>query len=521
MNYLLLTATICGLGSCTAQQSSADVSADRVQTENGIISGIKGNDPDVLVFKGIPYAAPPAGELRWKEPQPVEKWDDVRRCETFGPNAMQKMPEPRDQYTSEFFISADAPMSEDCLYLNVWTAARSRKERRPVIVYIHGGGFVENAGSISMFDGESMAGKGVVFVTLNYRLGIFGFFAHPELTAESVRRASGNYGILDQIAALGWVKNNIETFGGDPENVTIAGQSAGALSVNALSVSPLARGLFDRIIAESGACVLASSFGGTNELSQAEASGLNLMAKAGLHSLRELRNTPARELQKLMPRGIGLVVDGYVLAEPVPETYSKGKQANVPLLTGWNADEIYSDTTVTLEQYRAEITDRFGAEAETVLGLYPAATDSEATVARRKLYSELRFGIQNYAWARMQSELENAKAYLYYFNRKMPAVGEMKKYGAFHTAEIPYAYDNLSKLDRPWEPADHELARTMSACWVNFATNGDPNGNGLPSWPLFRADQGLTMIFDTTSEASEHLYHDALEVFYRQNKPGN
>ena len=506
-----------GLGSCTIRPTTG-ISVDEVLTESGLIAGIKGNNPDVMVFKGIPYATPPSGDLRWKEPLPSKKWEGVRKCDAFGPVAMQKTSAPRDEYTSEFFIPADATMSEDCLYLNVWTAARSTQEKRPVFVYIHGGGFVENAGSIALFDGESMAQKGLVFVTINYRLGIFGFFSHPELTKESSHQASGNYGILDQIAALKWVKNNIEAFGGDPGNVTIAGQSAGALSVNALSVSPLARGLFHRIIAQSGACILPSSFGGTGDLQRAETRGLDLMKNAGIQSFKEMRDLSATDLQRLLPRGLGLVVDGYVIKEPIPETYAKGEQAPVPLMTGWNASEVQTDFMLTLAEYRDEIKNKYGEEAGIILELYPATTDEEARLARKKMGSELGFGVQNYAWARTQSALKNVPVYLYFFNHPMPAVGEMKKYGAFHTAEIPYSYDNLSKMNRPWEPGDFELAKIQSAYWANFATAGNPNAEGLPVWPEFNVDKGQTMILDILPAATKHPYFAALEIFFRKGQ---
>lgn len=514
-NIYLLIILLVGLGSCTTRPT-AGILIGSVPTESGLIAGIKGHNPDIMVFKGIPYATPPLDNLRWKEPLPAGKWEGVRKCDTFGPVAMQKMSAPRGEYTPEFFIPPDASMSEDCLYLNIWSSARSSKEKRPVFVYIHGGGFVENSGSIALFDGESMAQKGLVFVTLNYRLGIFGFFSHPELTKESSHQASGNYGILDQIAALKWVKNNIEAFGGDPENVTIAGQSAGSLSVNALSVSPLARGLFHRIIAESGACVLPGSFGGTGDLQRAEARGLDLMESAGIKSFQEMRNLSSADLQGLLPRGTGLVVDGYVITEPIPDTYAKGKQAPVPLLTGWNANEIQTDFTISLKQYHEELLREFGEEAGIVFELYPATTDEEAQIARKKMASELRFGIQNYAWARTQSLLTNVPVFLYYFNRHMPAEGELKKYGAFHTAEIPYAYDNLSKMNRPWEPADFELAKVLSAYWANFAITGNPNAEGLPLWPTFDVDKGRAMVLDIRSAASKHPYFAALEIFYRK-----
>jgi len=236
------------------------VSVNSIKTESGLISGISGQDANVMVFKGIPFAAPPLADLRWKEPQPVKSWNGVRKCDTFGPCAPQKRGIVFPPYTAEMMVPAEGAINEDCLYLNVWTAAKSTADKRPVIVFIHGGSFGGGSGSIAIYNGESMAAKGVVFVTINYRLGGFGFFAHPELTKESPHHASGNYGILDQIAALQWVKKNITAFGGNPDNVTIAGQSAGSMSVNVLDASPLAKGLFHRMIAESGAFVVKGSF---------------------------------------------------------------------------------------------------------------------------------------------------------------------------------------------------------------------------------------------------------------------
>ena len=311
------------LSGCNVARKSDKISVDAVKTMNGMISGVPGNDPQVKIFKRIPFAAPPVGDLRWKEPQPSANWEGTRACDKFGPNAMQAKPVPRGVYTAEFLIPVDGQVSEDCLYLNVWTNAASVNDNKPVIVFMHGGGFTEGSGSVPIYDGEAMAKKGVVFVTINYRLGIFGFFAHPELTKESPHQASGNYGILDQIAALNWVKNNIAAFGGNPENVTIAGQSAGSMSVNVLAATPLAKGLFHRMIAESGANVLVGAFGGTDSLKSAESKGLELAKAAGAASLEALRQVPVGEMQKLL-KGMGsVIVDGYVLTEPIPAIFAK------------------------------------------------------------------------------------------------------------------------------------------------------------------------------------------------------
>lgn len=513
MSFLMICCVT--LISCT--QGPAKISVDSVQTENGLISGMTGADPEVMVFKGVPYAAPPVGDLRWKTPQPVESWEGVRECTAFGPNAMQAQPVPRGVYTKEFLIPAGDSISEDCLYLNVWTAAVSVNDKQPVIVYMHGGGFVEGSGSVPIYNGESMAKKGVVFVTINYRLGIFGFFAHPELTAESPDSTSGNYGILDQIAALQWGKNNIAAFGGDPDRVTIAGQSAGSMSVNALCASPLSRRLFHRMIAESGASVIYGIFGGSTDLKAAEENGLAVAEKVGAGSIEALRDMPAEEVMKLRTGMGSVIVDGYVITQPIPETFAKGEQTIVPLITGYNADDDLFSMPVTLEQYRANLDRQFGDNAQKVFELYPAENDEEATAAQKKLSRDNTFGIQNYAWARMQSETGEANAYLYFFARKVPADGEMAQYGAFHSGEITYAYDNHSMFDRPWTSSDYELADLMSSCWVNFAGTGNPNGEGLPEWPAFNKEDGITMYFDLESEAQKHPFYDALEFFYERS----
>lgn len=497
-------------------QNSEKITIGNVKTQNGLISGVPGTDPQVLVFKSIPFAEPPVGDLRWKEPQSVQNWQGVKECNSFGPNAMQNNPVSRGVYTTEFLIPADGKISEDCLYLNVWTTAKTTKEKRPVIVYIHGGGFSEGSGSVPIYDGESMAKKDVVFVTINYRLGIFGFFAHPELTRESTHKTSGNYGILDQIAALKWVKNNIVAFGGNPDNVTIAGQSAGAMSVNALSATPLSKGLFNKIIAESGASVVYGMFGGTDNLQKGEEKGVEIAKKIGAITLKELRNMSASEIQKAAKGMMMVIADGYVIPEPIPEIFAKGKQADVPLLTGWNADDALFSAPATLDSYREGLKKQFGSDVEKIMKVYPANNDDEATIAQKSLSRDMGFGIQNYAWARIQSEKGKSKSYLYFFERKIPEVGGATKYGAFHSGEITYAYDNHKMFNRPWEPADHELAKLMSSYWVNFATKGDPNGTGLPLWSSFNKNSGEVMSFNVKSAMVKHPSYDALEYFFQK-----
>jgi para-nitrobenzyl esterase len=456
-----------GTGSAPVAPSPADtvrtMVADTVRTGNGLVSGVWNANKSVLIYRGIPYAAPPIGNLRWRAPQPAPDWVGVRPCDQFGPNAPQGDPVPFGVYTAAFLIPAGSKRSEDCLYLNVWTAPHKVGDKRPVIVFIHGGAFLAGSGSVPIYDGQAMAQKGIVFVTINYRMGVFGFLAHPELTKESPHHTSGNYGILDQIAALEWVKRNIAAFGGDPGNVTIAGQSAGSMSVNTLVASPVSRGLFSKAIAESGGYVVKSSVLSPIPLAEAEAKGLDYQAKVGAQSLEELRRMDPDKLLNPFIGTNAIIVDGYVLPDAIQAIFAQNKEADVPLLTGSNGNE-------PLEQ----------------------------------------FGVQSFSWAFMQSEYGHHKAYLYFFDRKIPEFGGTEKYGAFHTGEVMYAYDNLAFLNRPFVKADQELASLMSAYWVNFARTGDPNGPGLPHWPAFSLHGGETMVFDPSPKAEKHPFYEDL-----------
>jgi para-nitrobenzyl esterase len=500
-------------------QRGEPIRVEAVRVQNGLIAGSLTADSSVMIFKGVPFAAPPVGALRWKEPQPLKNWKGVRHCDHFGPNAMQGKPVPFSVYTAEFLIPQDGAISEDCLYLNIWSAARTREERRPVIVFIHGGGYVAGSGSCPIYDGVAMAGKGVIFVTINYRLGLFGFYAHPALTRESAHHASGNYGILDQIAALQWVKRNIAAFGGDPDNVTIAGQSAGSMSVNILCASPLARGLFSKMIAESVAIVLPGSLGrlgGVMSLDTAEEKGLQFQRSLGARDLTALRALPADSLMKAFKGGSNAIVDGYVLPESVPAIFSKGKQAVLPLLTGFNADDALGPAAGNLADYKEYVQHQFGTDADRVLALYPAETDSAARRSAKDLSRDMGLGFEHYAWATMQSQRGQQKTFLYFFTRQVPEYGGTHQYGAFHTGEVMYAYHTLSFLRRPLVAEDHALSETMSSYWVNFARTGDPNAYGLPAWPAFTRDKADVMIFDVQPEAKRHPFADGLEYFYHR-----
>ncbi|MCX6215862.1 carboxylesterase family protein [Spirosoma sp.] len=473
---------------------------DTVTVAGGQISGTVNTTGDVRIFKGIPFAAPPVGDRRWKAPQPVIPWSGVRKCDAFGSSPVQGSPNPFGPWSAEFLIPKE-PISEDCLYLNVWTGAKSATEKKPVLVWIYGGGFNSGGAGVPIYDGEATAKKGVIFVSINYRVGPFGFFSHPELTKESGRNASGNYGLMDQIAALQWVKQNIARFGGDPANVTIAGQSAGSMSVNALVASPLAKNLFTKAIAESGANFSRP----TTTLSQAEEAGMKMAQSMGASSLAELRAKPADEILK-KGQGRGLVIDGYVLPQPIAAIFAAGQQNDVQLLTGWNEDEgMAFGPPKNADAYRKQLNEQYGANTETFLRFYPAGTDTEAASSQVKVSRDMAFGTQNYKWAMLQSQ-QGRTAYVYRFARKVPATGEYARYGAFHTGEVAYAYDNLKFIDqtlRPLEPADAQLAKEMSAYWVNFIKRGNPNGKGLPDWPVYSTTNKQIMVFDTKTGSGQ------------------
>ncbi|PAW92964.1 esterase [Mucilaginibacter sp. MD40] len=459
-----------------------------VQTQAGKISGTVSKDNSIHIFKGIPFAAPPVGDLRWKAPQPVKPWQGVKACTEFAQSPIQAKPNEFGVYTREFLIK-DEPLSEDCLYLNVWTGARSSKEKRAVMVWIYGGGFVSGGTNVPIYDGEALARKGIILVSITYRVGILGFFAHPELSKESGHNASGNYGLMDQIAALKWVKENIAAFGGDPDKVTIAGQSAGSMSVNSLVASPLAKGLFRNAIAESGASFISGPYSSTT-LAQAEEAGLKTAEKFGAHSLKELRNLPADELLKQF--GGRPIVDGYVLPKSITDLFAAGQENPVTLLTGWNEDDAFVGNLLNAADYRADLKAKHPDDYEQWLKYFPGNTDEQAERSQINISRDLTFGIQNYTWANVQAG-KGKKVFLYRFTRRMPATGDFVKYGAFHTAEVPYAFNNLRFVNRPFEQVDQHLADEISSYWVNFVKKGNPNGKGLTAWPVYNAHRSQTM----------------------------
>ena len=468
-----------------------------VSVETGLLAVPGADSHGVRVFRGIPFAAPPVGEKRWRPPEPPIPWTGVRAVDEFGANAMQgKVYSDIDPFRPG--------VSEDCLFLNVWTPAAGGTDRLPVLFWIHGGGFVAGHGGEPRYDGTRLASRGIVVVTANHRLGAFGFLAHPALTAESPEGASGNYGLLDQIAALAWVKRNIAAFGGDPDGVTVAGESAGSISVSALMASPLAAGLFRRAIGQSGALFSASPKVPDRSLAGAEAYGTGFAERLGARTLAEMRALPAERIVEATPTDHTLwpIVDGHVLPDSPADIFAAGRQNDVALLAGWNRDEGFSfDITLRTGRTFAEVVrQRFGPRAEGILALYPSDDPQSA----RDFGGDLVIVQPTWAWIAAQVKTGRAPVYRYRFDHA-PAVpagwfGDrpVAGAGAFHAAEIVYAFDNLDAFPWSYAEADRKTAAAMSAYWVNFVKSGDPNGAGLPEWPAYRSPEGPVMILDAT-----------------------
>jgi para-nitrobenzyl esterase len=464
-----------------ASSAGAEIPAE-VRIDSGLLRGTTGVSPDVRLFAAIPFAAPPIGENRWKAPQPVARWDGVRDAIEFSPRCMQGGGPRREG------APPPPPTSEDCLYLNIWTTAESDDANAPVMVWIYGGAFTGGSGSDAQYNGENLAKKGAVVVTLNYRLGGFGFFAHPELSKESGRAASGNYGVMDALAALDWVQRNIEVFGGDPDNVTVFGESAGGIMIGALIGSPRAEGLFKRAIAQSGSWMSPPGGGGLlNTLARAEEAGAAAAKELSAASLADLRAKPAEEILRGV-RSSGLIVDGYVVPEDPGHAFAAGRQHRVDVLVGSNKDEgtfFQFGGPQTAERFTSTAERRFGAHAEEYLAIYPAGSDEEANQSYLASFSD-EFAWQVRELAQDQAEV-GAKSFVYYFTRVPPAPPGRPSRGATHVAEIPYMFNSL-RDGTPWTDADRALAETMSSYWVNFARSGNPNGPGLPAWPEYSAD---------------------------------
>ena len=489
---------------------SAAALTDPVRLDTGLISGVPGSDPAVHVYKGIPFAAPPVGNLRWHSPEPPAHWEGVRAGDQFGPMCMQGGGGGRGGRGGG---ATPGRVSEDCLYLNVWTAAKSPGERRPVMVWLHPGGFNSGSGSQPAYDGEAFAKKGVVLVTVNYRLGVFGFFSYPELTKESDRHASGNYGLMDQVAVLQWVRKNIAAFGGDPRRVTIDGDSAGAMSVGDLMASPQAKGLFQRAIAESGGAI-GLSVNPMRKLADAEQAGVKSAEAMGAMSLADLRAKPAAEILKSL-RGTSVIVDGWFLPEDPGLIFAAGKQNDVPLLVGSNQDEgTFFIQKGPAERFLENARRRFGDLADTYFKLYPAGSDDEAYASQSTAFrDELAFVMRNLAG--LQAKTGKSKPYLYYFTHLPPVAPGGRDLRATHGAEAAYVFQNLTP-GRPWTELDRQVADAISTYWVNFATSGDPNGKGLPRWPAFEEKKSdRPMVLGDKAEAGSGPLDQAKLALYQ------
>jgi para-nitrobenzyl esterase len=470
-----------------------------IKTENGLVSGIKAGE--IAIFKGIPFAAPPVENLRWKAPQPVKNWTGVLKCEKFSASPMQRNPVPFMMWTEEFITPPDN-LSEDCLYLNIWTPFKSAKDKLPVLVWIYGGGFSSGSAACAVYDGEEMSKKGIIFVSINYRVGVLGFLAHPELSSESEAKVSGNYGLLDQIEALKWIKKNIEAFGGDPDKVTIAGQSAGSMSVCALVTSPLAKGLFRGAIAESGGIL--SSFM-NNSYADAEKSGVTFMEKMKAANIAELRKIPAKDL--IAANGnFRPVSDGYVIPKDVFMAFKSGQFNDVALIAGWVTGDgtLMGEQKMTPEKYKQQAVENFGTKAEEYLKLFPGNTSEEVASSLKEL-SLLQFAALP---ASLMAGFSKSKSYLYQFSHVPVIKPGFPDYGAFHTSEVPFALHTLHLWKRPWREIDYSVEKTMSDYWVNFVKTGNPNGKGLPEWDTYEQPAGNIMEIGDQSTLKPGLFRD-------------
>jgi para-nitrobenzyl esterase len=507
MKALLLMA---GLAACA-------LAADRVKVDGGTLEGTLNAGSSVRIFKGVPFAAPPIGNLRWQAPQPVGRWSGVRKADEFGNRCEQGR-------VFGDMIFRDPGMSEDCLYLTVWTPAKPAAKRLPVYVWFYGGGFAAGAGDEPRYDGESFAKRGIVVVNVNYRLGIFGFFSHPALTKESPHHASGNYGLLDQVAALRWVQKNIAAFGGDPHKITIGGESAGSLSVSALMASPLSRDLFQQAVGESGSVLRAVGGRGLPPLAEGEQKGTAFAASIGAHSLADLRAMSADELLRDASKRDGgyspwINIDGYFFPSDPASIYAQGKQSKVPLLAGWNKDEVRMQVLLakvkpTAASFREQLRGQFNDQADAALKLYPASTDEEALQSAGDLASDNFIVFSTWQWIEMQART-GEPVYRFEFDRTVPIPDAqkgtgLKTIGAFHSSELEYVFDMLASKKADWQPDDQKVAETMNEYWANFIKTGNPSSAGLAQWPDYTKTHDV-MHLDTESKALPEAHRDRYE----------
>ncbi|MDP9052581.1 MAG: carboxylesterase family protein [Acidobacteriota bacterium] len=501
MKALTRTLLYSTLGICAL--ASPSVAAGQpprpIRIDSGKILGVLTPDQKVLAYKGIPFALPPVGELRWRAPQPAGRWKKVLLASDFGPHCIQQGSYPD-------MVFHDPGPSEDCLTLNVWTPSDAKPTKKspglPVMVWIYGGGFVTGGTSENRQDGQFLAHRGVVVVSMNYRLGIFGFFTHPELTGESPNQASGNYGLMDQAAAIAWVRRNIAAFGGDPANITIFGESAGSFSVSTLMASPVSKDLFSKAIGESGGALYSSGLGYPPRQEAEQRNVAWADSTFGSSKLFYLRTLRTDEIVKAVTSHtnpvppFGPVVDGYFLPDSVPNIYAAGKQAHVPTLGGWNANESRPDHVPTADSFTVQAHTDFGPNALKFLAAYPASTDAEAVQSAGDFAGDQFIAFSTWAWLEAQLKTGQAPVYRYWFDLASPGDrNHSAATGAFHSDDIEYVFGTLdSRPDIKLRPEDRALSELMQQYWTNFAKVGDPNGPGLPKWSVYSPEDGYPVM---------------------------
>ncbi len=502
---------------------------DVVSVEQGDLTGVYNEDETARIYAAIPYAKPPIGELRWKEPAEPEKWQGIRACDTYAPMAVQ--PSSSILYSSlskilgthnyEFSFNDQykEPMSEDCLYLNIYAPAQDPQEPLPVIFFVHGGSLTTGQSYYTEYRGENLASKGVIFVNFAYRLGVLGYMANEELSEESANGTTGNYGLLDQIMALEWVHDNISAFGGDPDNITIAGESAGSSSVNALCVSPLTEGLFVRAIAESSSISSKKPYHTFRDYEDAIEVGNKILNEFGVKDVNGLRNIPAEELVKTNYPNSSMCIDGYAITEQPYETYLKGENHEQALLNGSNlkeADAFLLDTKATKDNYIELLNPILGEFSDEAAELIPAGSierdqtfivdaGGDAKGSLSFIYSDAWFSYSHYIWSHYM-EQEGRPVYQYFFTKTNNYLSN------HHAGEMPYAYGNLYLHQGLYDENDYKLSEAMQNYWVNFAKTGDPNGEGLTKWPLWNSSEDKLLEFNDEIKLIDNPYHELNKI---------
>jgi para-nitrobenzyl esterase len=514
MIRIFIAGALLAVSTLTVRAQSDNSFPIQTRVENGVIEGNYDVQSGLQTYRGVPFAKPPVGNLRWRAPQPLENWKGVLETKTFSPRPVQGI-------VWGDMNSRSKGLSEDCLYLNIWTPAKRNSKRLPVLVYFYGGGFVAGDGSEPRYDGAAMAKKDIVVVTVNYRLNIFGFFSHPELSNESPYKASGNYGLLDQNAGLKWVSINIAAFGGDPKRITIAGESAGSISVSSHMASPLSRDLLAGAIGESGAAINPTL--APVPLAEAEKQGMEFAQKAGYPTLAQLRSLSTRDLFELYQEskrfGFPTVLDGYFYPKSLPEIFKAKEQAQIPLLLGWNSAEIpgmafMQGLPYSEENYIKKVKEAYPDEFETVLKLYPHSSEKEIERSATALASDRFISYSTWKWFDLHRQNCTKAVYRYLYSKVRPALVLQQKtesalkmpepIGAPHACEIEYCMGNLHLIkDFEWSKADYRVSETMQSYFANFIINGDPNGTFLSQWPAAGSDGDApaVMIIDVESKA--------------------